>query len=237
LYFEAQQVPYVVKNPVYGKENGGPVKREVPWRDATRVRSANHSDLILLLSPLQRPALKIEVGKGRGFVNHYPMMAIEKGDTHHHSIRMAEGYYLRVKVLNTGRRTAERCRGYLANVEQWANGSFQPTLYADFMPLTWSHNPGRESMELLPQVPHWLDVLSTLNGRTTFILESNPKSPKYTGCDWGNGIYRFTIRVYAEEAEPSQDFVFLNWTGHWDNLLDVFDKAEWERRTSAGTIP
>jgi hypothetical protein len=214
LYFETEQRPYVVKNPT-----GGPAQLEVPWREGTAVRSANHSDLILLLSPLQRPVLKIEVGKGRGFVNHYAL----SGPPPH------ESYYLRVTVVNTGRRTAERCRGYLANVEQWYNHDFKETIYADFMPLTWSHHPGRESMELLPQVPHWLDVLSTRHGGSRFILETNPKATKYSDCEWSMGIYRLTIKLFAEETEPSQVFLFLNWMSRWD-YLDVFDEAEWEKR-------
>jgi hypothetical protein len=65
LFLETDRIPYVVRNPAYGKPNGGPVQLEVPWRDGTAIRSATHSDLILLLAPLQRPILKIEVGNGR----------------------------------------------------------------------------------------------------------------------------------------------------------------------------
>ena len=218
----------VVKNPAHGQPNGGPVELEVPWRDAARLRSASHSDLILLLSPLQRPVLRIEAGKGRGFVNHCPSLV----EVAHFKYLPVMAYYLRVKVVNTGRRTAEKCRGYLANVELWCNGSFQETIYADFMSLVWSHNPGCESMELLPQVPHWLDVLSTSNAGKSFILETNPQAPKYSNCVWGLGVYRLTIKVYAEEAEPSQAFVLIKWDAQWDRL-DVFDEAEWEQRKQA----
>jgi hypothetical protein len=225
LHFESDEIPYVVKNPVRGQPNAGPVELEVPWREATRVRSANHSDLILLLSPLQKPVLKVEVGKGRGFLNHYSSILPNIGPI--------ESYYLRVKVVNTGRRTAEKCRGYLANVEQCHNGSCLETVYADFMPLVWSHNPGRESMDLLPQVPHWLDVLSTRKEGNSFVLETNPQSTKYSNCVWGLGTYRLTIKLFAEETEPRQAFVFLNWGGVWD-LLDVFDETAWEERKSRG---
>lgn len=54
LFFRTDRIPYIVKNPVFGKTDGGPVAREVPWREGTATRSATHSDLILLLSPLQR---------------------------------------------------------------------------------------------------------------------------------------------------------------------------------------
>jgi hypothetical protein len=54
LLFETDRVPFVVKNPYFGKEGGGPVALEVPWREGTRVRSARRSDLLRLLSPLLR---------------------------------------------------------------------------------------------------------------------------------------------------------------------------------------
>lgn len=53
LLFETERVPFVVKNPAFGKEGGGPVELEVPWREGTSTRSATRADLLRLLSPLQ----------------------------------------------------------------------------------------------------------------------------------------------------------------------------------------
>lgn len=52
LHFDTSTSPFVVKNPTYGSKGGGPVEREVPWRDGTRVRSATREDLIRILVPL-----------------------------------------------------------------------------------------------------------------------------------------------------------------------------------------
>ena len=52
LYFETDQAPYVVKNPSFGKEKGGPISHETPWREGTSTRSARHSDLIKILIPI-----------------------------------------------------------------------------------------------------------------------------------------------------------------------------------------
>jgi len=54
LLFETERAPFVVKNPSYKKPDGGDVRFEVPWREGTSVRSARHTDLIRVLSPLQR---------------------------------------------------------------------------------------------------------------------------------------------------------------------------------------
>lgn len=48
LLFETDRYPYVIKT------NGGRSELEIPWRDGTRTRSAKRSDLIRLLSPLQK---------------------------------------------------------------------------------------------------------------------------------------------------------------------------------------
>ncbi len=53
LLFESERAPFVVKNPCFGKEGGGPVALEVPWREGTGTRSARRGDLLRLLSPLQ----------------------------------------------------------------------------------------------------------------------------------------------------------------------------------------
>lgn len=52
LYFDTSASPFVVKNPRYGTKGGGPVEREAPWRDGTRIRSATREDLIRILVPL-----------------------------------------------------------------------------------------------------------------------------------------------------------------------------------------
>lgn len=48
--FETTLPPYVIRNPAFGQSAAGPCEREVPWREGTRVRSAKHSDLLLLLT-------------------------------------------------------------------------------------------------------------------------------------------------------------------------------------------
>lgn len=53
LLFDAERVPYVVKNPAYGKADlQDAVEREVPWREGTRTRSAKRGDLLDLLVPV-----------------------------------------------------------------------------------------------------------------------------------------------------------------------------------------
>ncbi|WP_327585033.1 hypothetical protein OHA25_56605 [Nonomuraea sp. NBC_00507] len=65
LAFETDRAPFVVRNPSYGKSGGGPVEREVPWRDGTSVRSATRADLIRLLLPTTAlPTIDVISGYG-----------------------------------------------------------------------------------------------------------------------------------------------------------------------------
>lgn len=52
LLFETDRAPFVVRNPAYGVKRGVSIAFEVPWRDGTRTRTANRSDLIRLLVPI-----------------------------------------------------------------------------------------------------------------------------------------------------------------------------------------
>lgn len=54
ILFDTTRAPFVVKNPDYGKPNGGSVEREVPWREGTKVRTARRTDLLRILVPAAR---------------------------------------------------------------------------------------------------------------------------------------------------------------------------------------
>jgi hypothetical protein len=63
LLFDTNRAPFLVKNPIFGKPNGGSVSLEVPWREGTATRSATRSDLIRLLVPLgQMPTVEVLTG-------------------------------------------------------------------------------------------------------------------------------------------------------------------------------
>lgn len=53
LLFDSDLAPYVVRNPKYGQPDGGPIEREVPWREGTAVRSATRTELLRMLLPAE----------------------------------------------------------------------------------------------------------------------------------------------------------------------------------------
>jgi hypothetical protein len=68
-----------------------------------------------------------------------------------------------------------------------------------------------------------------VKGSDRFVLQTNPPVHKYLNCAWGVGVYKLTIKVFAEDTESSEAFVFFNWGGDWDRF-DVFDETEWEQQ-------
>jgi hypothetical protein len=68
LHFDTSRAPFLVRNPVYGTAGGGPVELEVPWRDATGVRTARRADLLKLLMPMQElPEIEVLAGGGLSY--------------------------------------------------------------------------------------------------------------------------------------------------------------------------
>jgi hypothetical protein len=64
LFFYTDRAPFLVKNPAFGQSQGGAVQFEVPWRENTSVRTATRTDLIRLLTPIQKlPNFEILSGK------------------------------------------------------------------------------------------------------------------------------------------------------------------------------
>lgn len=64
IYFETDRAPYLVKNPQYGKKDGGPVEWELPWRVGTSTKSATRGDLLRLLSPkAAAPTIEVLIAK------------------------------------------------------------------------------------------------------------------------------------------------------------------------------
>ena len=49
LAFSALRVPYMVKNPSFGREAGHVIESEIPWRDGTRIRTARRDEVLRLL--------------------------------------------------------------------------------------------------------------------------------------------------------------------------------------------
>lgn len=63
LLWQTEGMPFLVKNPLYGKPAGGPISLEVPWREGGSTRTANRTDILKLLYPVTK-APSFEVIRG-----------------------------------------------------------------------------------------------------------------------------------------------------------------------------
>lgn len=52
LLFETDRAPYIVKNPSFGSPGGGPVEREVPWREGRKTMTSRREHLVRMLAPM-----------------------------------------------------------------------------------------------------------------------------------------------------------------------------------------
>ncbi len=135
----------------------------------------------------------------------------------------SEGFYFRVRVVNTKSRLARQCRAYLINVEkQNAEGKFERTVYADSIQLAWScreQGKQRESIDLPNGVTQFVDVISTnSNASNTFSLEIAPFPFRYQELlSAVPKTLRLTVQVSGDGIGPEFIKLILVWKGRWDS--------------------
>lgn len=198
---------------------------------------------------LRRPRVRIEMGTTEGF---FPCTQFARevedmrgdGGFPPNITRVVrdDGRYVRLRVTNGrrvpwNRQTAQGCVGYLAAVDRWdvQRQEFVNAGYDDFLRLAWSHNGEVRGMDILPDTPHWLDVLYALEGFSAFFLGTVERPIRYLGGFEPEGYYRLIVQVSGENIRSKQIPLYLRWTGKWQTM-QVMDPAEWRRQqASIGT--
>lgn len=130
----------------------------------------------------------------------------------------ARSRWLRVRVENaSGRKAAKNCRAYLAHVS-WVcpDGRLLEILYNDVRPLPWMHDePGHVgSRDLLPGIPHWVDVAHTRSDQGSLVTSAVPR----WGIESPGGAYVFVVKLAAEDADPVEIKLVVRWNGEWESL-------------------
>lgn len=131
-------------------------------------------------------------------------------------------YYVRLKVDNTGKRTAKNCGGYLVAVHMIDDrGRREPTAYKDFQRLCWSYfneDKSWQGLSLHPHTSYYLDVFHTHSERNGFCPRIIPGSPRYTDLFHQQGIYCLTIRVVADDCDAVETDVYVQWQMNWETF-------------------
>jgi pyrimidine deaminase RibD-like protein len=174
------------------------------------------------------PCLRVEFGEGDNFLFQTPYEVLDNG----YVVRWS--CYVRLRVVNVGRKAAKNCRGYLTQVE-WKNdnGIFEPAPYYDSLPFIWSYKgreQGNPAVDLLQGVEHYLDILATFSfpsreppwdpkhDSERFELQTQFLPLRYSNLFSGTRTYRFTIKVSAEDVEPRILRLVFKWNGKWDDF-------------------
>lgn len=131
--------------------------------------------------------------------------------------RKKRGYqerYVRLKVKNTGRRTAKNCAGYLIDARAISCEKAESP-YKDSMQLHWAYRDKKESLggiSLHPHAPYYLDVFHAPDSRNEICLRTLDQSSRYSDFLKGQGIYCLTILVVADDCAAFEKSVFVDWT-------------------------
>jgi hypothetical protein len=172
--------------------------------------------------------LKVEFGQSDTFRFQTPFEMLDNG----YVVRWS--CYVRLRVVNVGRRVAKNCRGYLTQVE-WTNdgGTFEPAPYYDSLPLIWSYkgkDQGYPAVDLLEGVDNYLDILATYSfpnrqppwdpkhDSERFELQTQYIPLRYSNLFSGTRTYRFTIQVSAEDVESQILRLVFKWNGKWNDF-------------------
>lgn len=205
LLFDTDRAPYLVKNPAYNQPNGGPVQLEVPWREARSTRTASRSDLLRILSPIQKnPSFELLEARLKVYPELVPtaMGSEYSDDPNYFSWKLTMEFYV---VPRTNARVVIPFHHCMA--------SFQIS--------TWVDETQFESIEVKPlssiqmrggTLTMGIDSLSVestkyeaiISGPGKVVLLGEIELPKF-GLDWkGDAI----VRVQLLPVEPERPITF-----------------------------
>ena len=137
-----------------------------------------------------------------------------------------DAFYYNVRVTNRGKKTAKNARGFLIRIEYIDGGTVHATDYCDNLPLAWSYRTDEDAqkgIDLPSSTPQFLNVLSTRNAAIASGFRPATVPPTLRPSLYrfeDPGVFRFTIMVVAEDAEPRWIGLRVKWDGDWKSIWD-----------------
>jgi hypothetical protein len=125
-------------------------------------------------------------------------------------------YFIRLKIVNTGNAPAKECVGRLAAIAN-EDGTFRSDW--DISSLIWTAQETPQPKYLSAKGDYsFLDVVWTVQGERIFRIRTD-STPRAIKLEYEPGQYYFQIKVYAEKAEPIEQWFRVNWYGEFDKLV------------------
>ena len=147
------------------------------------------------------------------------------------------GYFVRVKIKNTGRKSAHHCVGKLAEVSD-TNGVRKDF---DISPLHWvghfeienyhrifsgikqvyslSKSNKFEPINLGLDDHQYLDILWTEFGSHLFHINCPRYPDRGIAYDYEPGMYSLKIIVTSDNAESAEKIINIEWKGVWNQII------------------
>lgn len=127
-----------------------------------------------------------------------------------------KGYFVRIKVQNTGGSLAKKCQGVIAEV-QLTEGDFDETEYFVPLVLHWANRSPRlcgDPIDLNTGAHWYLDAVYTEeDSDSVHVFHIFTGEPIGTIDKFKKGEYRFKIIIYAENSKPTEKWLNLKWGG------------------------
>jgi hypothetical protein len=144
---------------------------------------------------------------------------------------VAEAYYFRLLIKNSGKRRAEEVEVYAEKLEREDGKHFRTVDEFPPMDLKWSH-VGRPLQSISPGLQkhcdlgyvslplHGLarrDVEQWLSAVSRFVFELEVRANQ-GGWDIGAGVYRLHVALAASNASVQRSILEIRFTGQWNNI-------------------
>jgi hypothetical protein len=128
----------------------------------------------------------------------------------------SSSYFIRLKIVNKGNTSAQGCVGRLVEIAN-EDGTLRSDW--DISGLTWSTQAIPEPIYLSPKGDYfYLDVVHIVEGEQVFRLRT-VRIPRAIKMDFEPGQYYFHVVVYAEKAQPAEQWFKINWNGEFDKFF------------------
>lgn len=152
-----------------------------------------------LLSRYRKPVLKIEFENTEPFCRHATIWGVGPP---------AIGYFLRLRVRNTGKSMARDCEGKLVRIFD-AEPRYERT---DFDPanLLWVGHRGENAISIHKKAYEYLGVLSVQNRTPAISLGVNEQEPRGISLALPRQDYILDIVIFGKNTEPVEKFFRLH---------------------------
>ena len=170
---------------------------------------------------LHGPRLRLSFGRGPDYQTNTMVTDSQTGKA------VGTANYIRVKVQNSRKAVAKKCRAYLINIEKFdeTKNKFDSTLFCDSIRLKWSCM-GNDADSVAPLdlpngVNQFVDLIETRLGHPFFTIQMHPHMNRYEYLTSEKGILRFTVLVTGNRVAPKRIPIIFEWTGVW-NEFDAY---------------